>query len=61
MKVKSILDYQRSQPDYLNSRSFACQWAGWHNLNQDMLKNVEREKMLVEGYVEQADKSWTKP
>ena len=61
MKSTSILDYQRSQPDYLNSRSFACQWTGWHNLNKEFLKSAERERMLAEGYVEQADKSWVKP
>ena len=61
MKTLSILEYQRSQPDYLNSRSFACQWTGWHNLNKEFLKNAEKERMLAEGYIEQADKSWVKP
>lgn len=60
--MKTIADYQRAKPNYLNSQ-FPCEVSGWHKFSTDAqteMKTRQRQHLWELGYAEQPDGSFVK-
>ncbi len=61
-KKMTLVEYQRSRPDYLNSEfpRHVARWAKFSKQSQEQMIKHERFRLEEQGWIEQEDGSWIK-